>query len=145
MIGGLPRSREKGVSIWITPSLRRCQNSDLDSWRIESLPCLCQPRSPLLSPPVLVLDIVGIIQLIALGFVTENDNANAPSIQNAKDDWTDPVDSTGTKINRVCGGLWEIDGLGPVEGKCENLFRDGPRNRGSRTPEIGPCKRTELE
>ena len=125
--------------MWMVPSLQEgSQDSNLDSYGKESVPCFYQTWCPLLAPPVLVLDIVRIIQLIALGLVSENDNVDAPSAQNAGDNRTNPIGSTGAEINRVCGGLWEVDGLGPVERERKNLFCDGPRNRGSRTPNIGP-------
>ena len=145
MIGGLPRSREKGVSIWMAPSLEEgSQNSGLDLRGKEIIPGLHQTWCPLLAPPILVLDAIRIIQLIAFGLVSEDDNADAPSAQNTRDNRTDPISPTWTKINRVCGGLWEVNGLGPMQWKRENLFRDRPRDRGSGIPEIGPWKETEL-
>jgi len=106
----------------------------LGSHERESEPCLYQTWCPLLTPPVLVLDGFRIIQLIALVLVSENDNADAPSVQDARDNRTNPIGSAGAEINRMCGGLWEVNGFGPVEGKRENLFCDGPRDRGGRTP-----------
>ena len=111
---------------------------------MESVPCFYQTWGPLLAPPVLVLDAVRIIKLIALGLVSENDSTDAPSTQNAGNDRTNPIGPAGAEINRVCGDLWEVNSLGPVERERENLFCNGPRNRGSRTPEIGPWKETEL-
>jgi len=112
---------------------------------MENVPRLHQTWCPLLAPPVLVLDVVRIIEFIAPGLITEDDNADTPSTQNARDNWTNAVGSAGAEVNRMCGGLWEVNGLGPVEGKRENLFRDGPRDRGSRTPEIRSWKGTEFK
>ena len=95
---------------------------------MKSVPRFYQTRCPLLVPPVLVLDIARIIQLIALGLISENDNTDSPSAQNAGDNRANPVGSTRAEINGVCGGLWEVNGLSPVERERENLFCDGPRN-----------------
>ena len=85
MIGGLPKSCEKGVSIWVAPSLEEgSQNSGLNLRGKESIPGLHQTWCPLLALPILVLGVIQIIQLITFGLVSENDNADAPSAQNTR-------------------------------------------------------------
>jgi len=121
----------------MVPSLKEgSQNTDLGSHGMENIPCLYQTWCPFLAPRVLVLDVIRIIEFIAPGLVADDNYADTPSAQNARDDWTNAIGSAGAEVNRVGGGLWEVNGLGPVEGKCEDLFCDGPRDRGSRTPEI---------
>ena len=101
---------------------------DLNSHGMKSVPRFYQTRCPLLASPVLAPDIARIIQLVALGLISENDNADSPSAQNPGDNRADPVGSAGAEINAVGGSLWGVNGLGPVERERENLFCDGPHN-----------------
>lgn len=96
---------------------------------MQSVPSLYQSGSPFFVPQVLVLDVVRIVQLITLGFIAQNNDAYAPSAQNTRDNWTNAIGSPGTKVDDVCDRLREINRLGPVQRKSENLFGDGPRDR----------------
>jgi len=104
---------------------------------MKSVPRFYQTQCPLLASQVPALDIARIMQLTTLGLISENDNADSPSAQNAGDNRTNPVGSAGAETNGVCGGLWEVNGLSPAERERGNLFCDGPRNQGGGTSDIG--------
>jgi hypothetical protein len=132
MIGGFPRSRENGVSMWILPSLRSAP------FLAEHSQSLDEPRTPLLSPDGLLPDLAGVVELGGgLALLTDDDDSDTASFDRASGEETDTAVASGPKIDSMGCRCGEAAGLDPVNRVGEDLVAKRCREGRSQLAEVG--------
>jgi hypothetical protein len=120
MMGGFPKSRENGVSMWIRPSLQVSPDKTLQSR--TGLQGLDESWRPLLGPDGFSLDIDGIVKLgssFALG--SNDDNSYTSTFKCSAGQGTDTRSSTWSEIDGVSSGGREIASFCPMDMLGEDL------------------------
>jgi hypothetical protein len=93
-------------------------------------PSLDELGGPLLSPPILVLDALGIIELSAsLALLAKNGNANSTAFKVARSQWSNSTEPAGAEVDSMRGGFGEVGGLEPVKREYERLIAKRARER----------------